>query len=203
MVSNKKGKEWSPECHLLQRIGPLSGPYPWALRVTEHKDKPVPVLIVKELTAGAADAGQGALSRGQKVLRDRGFLYGPALRRCLPVIRLVAGNVTDGAGVPLDLPRFFPNGRIVFRGNLPLDEEAGAKLALLFKLQERVGDMDRVELMAWRVERFSREEAVYWLSRTRQFGEAANRWAQAGMRTMLGGQAGDKTVVAMLEKLRQ
>ena len=42
-------------------------------------------------------------------------------------------------------------------------EEAGAKLALIFRLQERVTDVDRVELIAQRVARFTREEAAYWL----------------------------------------
>jgi len=204
MASGRKGKEWSLEYDFLHRIAPLNQQYPWVLRVTEHMDKPVPVFVIKERTAAnTADGGQGLQSEGKKVLKDRGFLYGQALRRCLPVLRLIVGRVTDKAGVPLELPRFLTDGRINFRGNLPLDEEAGTKLALLFKLQERVGDMDRVELMAWRVERFSREEAVYWMSRTRQFGEPANRWAQAGMRTMLGGQPGDRAVTDMLEKLRK
>ena len=63
--------------------------------------------------------------------------------------------------------------------------------------------MDRVELIAWRVERFSREEAVYWLTRATQYGQAINRWAQVGMRIMLGGQPGDRAVLDLLEKLRR
>jgi hypothetical protein len=63
--------------------------------------------------------------------------------------------------------------------------------------------MDRVELIAWRVERFSAEEAIYRLSRATQFGEAPSRWALAGMRIMLGGQPGDKDIQRMLEKLRK
>ena len=62
--------------------------------------------------------------------------------------------------------------------------------------------MDRVELIARRVDRFSREEAAYWLSRVTQYGKSANRWARAGMRLILGGQPGDKAVVKMLEQLR-
>ena len=75
-------------------------------------------------------------------------------------------------------------------------------MALIFKLQERMSDLDRVELIARRVERFTREEAHYWLTRSTQFSPEANRWAQAGMRIMLGGQRGDKAVTEMLEKLR-
>ena len=38
------------------------------------------------------------------------------------------------------------------RGNLPLDDEAGCKLALMFKLQERIKELDRVELLARRID---------------------------------------------------
>jgi predicted dinucleotide-binding enzyme len=34
------------------------------------------------------------------------------------------------------------------------------------------------------------------------FGPAANRWAMAGMKIMLGGQSGDEAVAAMLEELQ-
>lgn len=164
---------------------------PWIMVLTEYKNKPAPVLVVKKrLTNHQA--------LGKPVLKDRGLLYGQSLRRCLPVIRNIIGGICDKDGVPLDLQRHLCSGRIIFRGNLPLDDEAGEKLALIFKLQERVTNMDRVELIARRVERFSREEAAYWLTRATQYGEAANRWALAGMRIMLGGQAGDDAVQQML-----
>jgi len=185
-----------------RRIGPLAGSAPWVLRITEHKDKPAPVFIVKErFLPGAGQEGDQAPAK--KALKDRGLLYGQALRRCIPAIRAIIGGVCDGAGIPLDLQRFLGNGRLTFRGNLPLDEEAGAKLSLVFKLCERVQDADRVELIAWRVERFSREEAAYWLTRATQYGEAASRWAVAGLRVVLGGQPGDGAVLRMLEKLRK
>lgn len=174
---------------------------PWVLRVTEYAEKPAPVLVVKErLSLGEQENNNS--NSPKSTLKERGLLYGQPLRRCLPVIRKILSRVCDEAGIPLELHRFINDGRITFRGNLPLDEEAGAKLSLIFKLQERVKDMDRVELIAWRVERFSREEALYWVTRTTQFGEAANRWARAGMRIMLAGQPGDKAVLEMLEKMR-
>jgi hypothetical protein len=88
------------------------------------------------------------------------------------------------------------------RVTLPIDEEAGAKLALIFRLQERLPDVDRAELLARRVLLFSREEALYWFSRITDFGPDANRWAISGLRLMLGGQAGDAGVSRMLDKLR-
>lgn len=162
---------------------------PWVLRITDYKNKPVPVFLIME--------------RHKGVLRKQGLLYGQALRRCLPVIRSVISGVCDDAGIPLDLHRFISNSRITFRGNLPLNEEAGTKLSLIFKLQERVKDMDRVELIARRVERFSSEEAAYWLTRAIHYGDAANRWARSGMRIMLGGHPGDKAVLSILDKLRR
>ncbi|AEG13742.1 hypothetical protein Desku_0094 [Desulfofundulus kuznetsovii DSM 6115] len=188
---------------LQHRIRPLLKSAPWILRVTEYKDKPAPVLVIKERGEGADDAPNNGGVPGRAVLKDRGLLYGQPLRRCLPVIRNIVSRVCDHAGIPLELQRYFGNGGIAFRGNLPLDEEAGAKLALIFKLREGVKDMDRVELMARRVQRFSREEAVYWLTRATQYGGAASRWARSGMRIMLGGQPGDEEIIHMLEKLRE
>jgi len=184
-----------------QRLNQLASCSPWVLRITEYSDKPVPVLVTKERLLPDDDNGNGG--GNSSVLRDRGLIYGQALRRCIPPIKTIISRVSDAGGVPLELQRFLTNGRISFRGNLPLSEEAGSKLSLIFKLRERILDMDRVELIAWRVERFTREEAVYWLSRITQYGAAPNRWARAGLRLMLGGQPGDEHIPKMLERLRK
>jgi predicted AAA+ superfamily ATPase len=68
---------------------------------------------------------------------------------------------------------------------------------------QRLTDLDRVELIARRVAHFTREEAMYWLSRMTSFGPDANRWAVAGLRLMLGGHANDPAVERMLERLRE
>ncbi|WP_066640198.1 DUF7680 family protein [Desulfolucanica intricata] len=202
MTKKKINTNWDLEYQLKHRIQPLVKYAPWVLRVTEYKDKPVPVFVVKERFSPEEEALHNG-SSNKRVLRDRGLLYGQPLRRCLPVIKSIIGGVCDDAEIPLELHRFLGNGRITFRGNLPLDEEAGAKLSLIFKLQERLKDMNRVELIACRVERFSREEAAYWLTRATQYGGAASRWARSGMRTMLGGQPGDKEILKMLDRLRR
>lgn len=202
MANNKSATDWKCERDLRQLIQPYARHAPWVLRITEHKEKPAPVFIVKKRFYPNGDAGANSKPAGRPHLKDQGLLYGLPLRRCLPVVRTITGRVCDDAGIPLELHRFFNNGRITFRGALPLDEEAGFKLALIFKLQERIKDMDRVELIARRVERFSREEAAYWLTRATQYGAEANRWALAGMRIMLGGQPEDRAVLRMLEKLR-
>jgi hypothetical protein len=201
MTKNQVNSELDMERDLQGRVKSLLDEAPWIMRVTEFRDKPPPVLVVRQRFS--ADVTQGtSATLGKSSLRDRGILYGQSLRLCLPVIRLIVGRVCDNAGIPLDLQRFLANGRMVFRGDLPLDEEAGAKLSLIFRLQERVDDVDRVELIARRVDRFSREEAVYWLTRVTHYGEAASRWACSGMRLMLGGQPGDKAIRRMLDELR-
>jgi hypothetical protein len=201
--------DWKCERDHRQLIQPYARHAPWVLRITEHKEKPAPVFIVKKRFYPNGDAGANITMSadrqepaGRPRLKDQGLLYGQSLRRCLPIVQAITGRVCNDAGIPLELHRFFNNGRITFLGNLPLDEEAGFKLALIFKLAERIKDMDRVELIARRVERFSREEASYWLSRATQYGAAAGRWALAGMRIMLGGQPEDKAVLRMLEKLK-
>jgi len=187
---------------LHRRLQPLLKIAPWVLRVTEHSDKPMPVLIAKERLIHNGEAGERR-EPPRTFLKERGLLYGASLRRCLPVVHAVLRRVTNSDDIPLELYRFLPQERIVFRGNLPLDEEAGAKLALIFRLQDRLQDLDRAELIARRVERFSREEALYWLTRVTQFGEAGNRWAQTGLRIMLGGQPGDRSIEGWLQELRQ
>jgi len=203
MAKNTKEHGFHFEMEDLERIQSLEKKAPWILRITEHKDKPSPVLIVKERYYPEDNHRQTNPSATNRKTRDRGLLYGQPLRRCLPVIRQILSSVCDEAGTPLELHRFLGNGQITFRGNLPLDHATGPKLSLIFKLSERVLDMDRVELIAWRVARFTAEEANYWLTRSTQYGAAGSRWALAGMRIMLGGQPGDKSIQTMLEKLRK
>jgi hypothetical protein len=199
----KKRKKLDIETHYLRRVKPELSKAPWVFRVTEHKAKPVPVFIIKERILPDQRTDVNDLVAPRSVLKARGLLYGPQQLRCLPVIRYVLGRICDHAGIPLELHQFLDGKRIVFRGNLPLDYEAGSKMALMFKLQERIKELDRVELIARRVDRFTREEASYWYSRMSTFGEAANRWAAAGMKIMLGGQPSDSNIETMLADLRQ
>jgi len=181
---------------------------PYVLRITEWKDMSVPVLVVKERQGIGLSEPSSQLSLplndpSRSGLVERGHLAGEALRRSLPIVRGIVGRVCDDVGVPAGVDRYLTQEGLKLRLNLPLDEEAGAKLALLFRLQERIADMDRVELIARRVARFTREEAAYWLSRTASFGPDANRWALSGLRVMLGGQAHDPAVLHMLARLRE
>lgn len=175
---------------------------PWVLRITEHKDKPAPVFLVKERLSPDERNDIEDMIAPRSLLKERGLLYGEQQLRLLPVIRAILSRVNNQGEIPLELHRFLPKNRILFRGNLPLDDEAGCKLALIFKLQQRIKEMDRVELLARRIERFTKEEAAYWHSRITSFGRDANRWALAGMKIILAGQPRDPGVETMLEKLR-
>jgi hypothetical protein len=199
----KKESKVGLDAHYQKNVRKQLRKAPWVLRVTEHSDKPIPVFLTKQRILPDQRSDADDLIAPRSILLERGLLYGPSQLRCLPIIRTILTRVSDPAGIPLELNQFLNGKRIVFRGNLPLDEEAGCKLALLFKLQERVKDMDRVELIARRVDRFTREEAAYWYSRMTSFGDAANRWAMAGMKIMLSGQPGDPNVPIMLEELQQ
>lgn len=195
--------------HYDAQLGRLWRRCPFVLRITEWKDLPVPVLVVKErqsLNGAHPPSPTSPDPRGQSsqgILVECGHLAGEAQRRCLPILRQIVGRVRDEYGVPLELQRYLTQEGLRLRLNLPLDEEAGAKLGLIFRLQERITDLDRVELIARRVARFTREEAVYWLSRMTSFGTDANRWAISGLRIMLGGQAKDPAVERMLGRLRE
>lgn len=167
---------------------------PWVLRITDHRKRPSPVLVIKYRKPRDENEDSAQLV-------ERGEIYGDSLRRCLPGIRAILSRVRDENDVHLDLHQFFAGKQITFRGNLPLDENAGAKLGLLFRLQQRVKDLDRVELMSVRINNFTAEEASYWLSRILHFSDASNRWALAGMRIMLGGQSGDPAIAQMLKQI--
>jgi len=164
---------------------------------TDHQGAPGPEADRADFPAAAPFERPGAhYARRTRTSGRRGVAALPAHHALHPG----AGLRRNGA--PAGLQRYLTQEGLKLRLSLPLDEGAGAKLALLFRLQERVPDLDRVELIARRVARFTREEAAYWLSRTTSFGADANRWALSGLRVMLGGQPKDPSVQRMLERLR-
>ncbi len=187
--------------HYKSKVAALVSSAPWVLRITEHKGKPVPVMIVKQRIQPSDRTDAAELKTPRSILKERGLIYGPSQLRCLPVIKAMLCRVKNQEGISLELHRFLNGSRLSFRGNLPLAQEAGVKLALLFKLQERMKELDRVELLARRIDRFTREEASYWYSRMTSFSPVINRWAASGMKIMLAGQAGDRNVQKMLKEI--
>lgn len=192
-------KKLTLEEHYEQRLKNLWKLSPFVLRFTELSSHTGPVLVVKE----RVEKEKSETGKTLGSVRDRGSLYGENLKLLQARLKPILEHVVDEGGVPLDLQRFISKEGLKLRGNLPLDEEAGAKLALIFKLQSRLHNPDRLELLARRVQRFSREEAAYWLGRTTHYGSDANRWATAGLRTLLCGTSNqDAGIVRQLNKLR-
>jgi len=192
-----------------RRLAGLTKAAPFVLRITRWRGQTGPVLVTKErMMRTQAPAGLERdvvcqlRPRQTARLVERGYIAGEAQRRLLPVFKSILGRVRDEAGVPLNLERWMSIEGLRHAVALPLDEEAGAKLAIIFRLRQRIADLDRIELIGRRAERLTREEASYLLSRMTRFGPAANRWAMAGLRIMLGGQAKDPGVMAMLDWLR-
>jgi len=199
-MTTKKGRPHRhAELYKTLHEGALSAA-PFALRITRHNDVPPPVLVIKERRARDGDEGDARTGH----LQDRGRLHGDSLRRLLPVVRAIASRARNQHDVPLEVDAFLSEEGMKTQRTLVLDEEAGAKLGIIFKLQERLMDLDRGELLSRRVATFSREEAVYWFSRITHYGPVANRWAVSGLRVMLCGQGKgpDTEVESMLTKLR-
>jgi hypothetical protein len=207
IASKKNGKKNGKRSQLeamAKDLASLARRSPYMLRITRLKECDPPVLIVKERIA-PEDRNDARAKRSQRPISvDRGKLHGQLVRQCLPVLKHVVESVCDDSGVPLELERFMtPEGLRLCDVNLPLDEEAGAKLALLFRLQDRISDGDRVELMGRRIDRFSREEAAYWLAKVTTPNKDAQRWAVRGLRILLcGAEGNDPGILPMLEKLR-
>lgn len=201
-----KTQPFDLKTHHKKYLAPLIPTAPFVLRITEWKDQPVPVLVVKERSGAGDEADSGAEKEpqagGRTRLSEVGFIAGESQRLCLSIFRRIVEKVKDRSGIPLEMQRYLTVEGLRMRVNLPLDEEAGAKLGLISRLQMRVKEPDRVELIARRVARFTGEEASYWLSRTTHFGPDANRWALSGLRIVLGGQPKDPAVPQMLERLR-
>lgn len=186
-----------------RRLQELARRTPFVLRFTRHADLTPPVLQVKERIAPEErdDADQLRYPRAKTV--ERGQIHGDAVRACQPIIRRLLAGVRDDQGIPLALEKFITQEGLRYTDlNLPLDETAGAKLALFFRLQANMRDIERIELLGRRVALFSREESVYWLAHATAADPTLRSWALRGQRLMLCGEAGDERVNATLERIR-
>lgn len=168
----------------------------WVLRIGERKKFTGPVLTICE---------RENTESGMTRLKEHGGIYNGTLRTCKPAIRYMLSQMLDSNGRALGIQELIDD-TIAFRGQIPLEETIGAKLALLFKLHPRVRDQARIELMAWRIERMTREEAFYWFTKVSipTYGKRGIEWAKSGLRLMLAGQQKDeKEVKDLLERLRK
>ena len=163
---------------------------PWILRVSEQKKYTGPMLEICE---------RQRTENGTTRLKEFGRIYNDALRTCKAAICYMLSQEIDQNGRPAGLQELIDD-KIEYRGHIPLSETTGAKLALLFKLHPLVRSQERSELMAWRIERFTREEALYWVSKVSipVYGKRGIEWAKSGLRLMLAGQQKDKKAVEEL-----
>lgn len=169
---------------------------PWILRVSEQKQFTGPMLEICE---------RQSTENGTTRLKEYGRIYNGTLRTCKRAIRYMLSQELDQLGRPACLQNLIDD-KIEYRGHIPLQDEVGAKLALLFKLHPQVRSQERIELMAWRISRFTREEALYWVTKVSLpvYGQRGIEWAKSGLRLMLAGQQKDEEAVReLLEKLRK
>lgn len=181
---------------IIEAMSPMIVSAPWVLTIKEEKKITGPVLVIKE----RREAGKG----GTK-LYSCGKIYGGDLRACKDAIRYMTGQVKDGVGRPLRIHELIDD-KIEFRGDIPLDNSIGSKMALLFKLHPQIRNEKRIELLAWRIERFSYEESQYWLGKVSLpiYGKRSMEWAKSGLRLMLAGQTEDmKEIEELLDQLRK
>ena len=169
---------------------------PWVLRVTESKKVSGPVLVISE---------RYTAENGNTRLREYGRIYNGDLKACRTAIHYMMSQVCDDLGRPLGIQDLVDD-RLAYRGNIPLDKTIGTKIALLFKLHSQIRNESRVELLAWRIERFTFEESMYWLGKVSipTYGKRSMEWAKSGLRLMLAGQTKDQAEIDdLLDRLRK
>ena len=181
---------------VIDDMQPVLKDAPWILRVSEQKKFTGPMLEICE---------RQNTDSGKTKLKEYGRIYNGTLRTCKRAICYMLSQELDQVGRPAGLQELIDD-KIEYRGHIPLHDEIGAKLALLFKLHPVVRSQDRIELMAWRIERFTREEALYWVAKVSipVYGQRGIEWAKSGLRLMLAGQQKDEEAVReLLEQLRK
>ena len=181
---------------IAEQIKSLVKNAPWVLRVTESSKVTGPVLVISERYQEEA---------GKTKLREYGRISNGDLKACRNAIRYMLSQVADDMGRPTGIQELIDD-KTAFRGNIPLDKTVGTKMALLFKLHPQIRSESRVELLAWRIERFTLEESMYWLGKVSipTYGKRSIEWAKSGLRLMLAGKTEDKKEIdALLEKLRK
>ena len=126
----------SLEMYYKDSIGPKTTAAPYILRLTEWKDYPAPVLVIKERRelvnskSRLMDKRQSELTMSYPSiykLYDISHISGESLRRCITVIKQILSSVKDDEGIPFELQRFMSKEGLKLRLNLPLDETAGGQ----------------------------------------------------------------------------
>lgn len=188
MSENQLGAE------LTSKIESMQNTAKWYLEISEDKNGVQAAVIER-----SADDQQNNKPRRY------GVIGGLALRVSRPVIYYMLSGMNDSMGVPSGFQAIF-DGRIIYRGNLPLDNVVGHKMALLSILLATVKLADKIEVMCWRVERMPLEEIMYWLNKVTipSYGKRTTQWAKIGLRVILAGPTDQQEDYSkILEKLRR
>lgn len=179
---------------MLRNMTNLMEVAPWIMQVKENGDGVVLVLQERQKD-----------DNGQTVWHKWGEIAWSKVRSCKEPIRYILSGVLDSLGNPLGLQALISSD-IAYRGDVPLNREAGTKMALIAILTASVQIELKIELLGWRIERFSAEEAFYWFGKATipVYGKKAMNWSVIGMRTMLAGPTDQKVKYDdLLEKLRR
>lgn len=197
-----KGKKTQTDtlaAHYANRIGSDWRKAPFVLRITEHRDVDGPVIVVKERIERDNDDDEKTASS----LEQRARLYNGPLKVSGSVIADIVRKVEDAGGVSYELERFLTKEGLRRPWSLPLDAEAGTKLALMGKLQEKIRGQDgKIELIARRIAALSKEEASYFFSWAFRQDSDRNRWAVSGLKLLFGGQNRDNAIDSQLRSYR-
>lgn len=168
---------------------------PWAMKIVDSAKNGVTLQIFEAQYD----------EQGKRILKKHGEIYGSKLRVCKEPLRYMLAEVKDDLGNSLGLQNLL-DGAITYRGDVPLDKWVGVKLALVVILVASINHEAKAELISWRIERISAEEAFYWFGKVTVpvYGVKAMQWAVIGMRTILAGPTDQKVnYEEMLEKLRR
>lgn len=85
-------------------------------------------------------------------------------------------------------------------GEYEINQFVAVKLALLIILTANT-TQNRMLLIAYRIDRFTREEAVYWFGKIKSRANPyPERWSVEGLRTMLCGDARDENIAGEILK---
>ncbi|MBA4544557.1 hypothetical protein H1164_17140 [Thermoactinomyces daqus] len=149
---------------------------------------------------GTSDGLEILLKAFADETKKEAILGGKALNRCFRIVShwLHTQVLCPKTGAELNLHQSLRN--VPKRGRtIILSEESWRRIALLAKVSKGMVDMNRVELIALRINRMTHEEVTYlYLCR------CDDDWGIKGLRIMLAGDGTDKEKVKeMLSKYRK
>jgi hypothetical protein len=125
-------------------------------------------------------------------------LHEQEVSRVKDVLQRWLSCVLDERGVPRNAQQIIDNG-----GSISIGEETFCRLSLLAILSTGRMSRRRLIVLANRLDKFSREECMYWFSRASYswYGDVAKRWAIAGMRLMLCGSGDEEETKEIYYKM--